>query len=259
MMIDVHSHLLPGLDDGAPDVATALAMARAYVADGVGIVVCTPHIVPGVYVNSGPQIRAAVAQCQIALDTAGIDLHLLPGADVHVTPRLVEGLKSGHLLSLADSRYVLIELPHHVAPPRFEDPLLSLIAAGYVPILTHPERMSWMAAQYQRLERLVAGGLWIQVTTGALGGIFGRDARQLAERMLDDGLVHLLATDAHNAHGRPPDLRRGFELAAGRVGEDAAWAMVATRPRGVLENVLPSTLDGSNFALGDASTQRPGV
>ena len=241
-MIDLHSHLLPGLDDGAPDVETSLAMAHAYVADGVYIVACTPHIMLGLYPNSGPQIRVAVTRFQSELDRTGINLKLVTGADVHIVGGLVHGLRSGELLSLADSRYVLLELPRNVPPPRLENLLFDMLVAGYVPIITHPERLPWIGTQYQRVRRLVAAGAWMQVTTGALAGVFGRGAQSLAERMLDDGLVHILATDAHNVNRRPPDLRRGFELAAARVGENSAWDMVSTRPRGVLENVLPEHL-----------------
>src|SRR5262245_55448640 len=111
-MIDLHCHILPGIDDGATDLSVSIAMARAFVTDGVTVVACTPHILPGVYANSGPQIRAATAALQQALDEKGIALRLLPGADNHITPTFVAELTSGHLLSLADSRYVLVEPPH---------------------------------------------------------------------------------------------------------------------------------------------------
>ncbi|MGE3917880.1 MAG: CpsB/CapC family capsule biosynthesis tyrosine phosphatase, partial [Hyphomicrobiaceae bacterium] len=112
-MIDLHCHILPGLDDGARDVATSLGMAEALVADGVEIVACTPHILPGLYHNTGPQIRAAAAALQSEIDGAGLPLRLTTGADVHIAPDLLEGLRSGTVLSLADSRYILIEPPHH--------------------------------------------------------------------------------------------------------------------------------------------------
>src|SRR5687767_9185565 len=118
-MIDLHCHLLPGIDDGARDLSVALDMARALVEDGVSIVACTPHILPGVYHNTGPQIRDATSALQLAIEQASIPLHLTVGADVHMVPDLVTGLRAGRLLSLADSRYVLVEPPHRVAPPRF--------------------------------------------------------------------------------------------------------------------------------------------
>lgn len=101
-MFDLHSHLLPGIDDGAPDLETSLAMARAYVDQGVECVACTPHILPGLYHNTGPQIRQAVKELQTRLDDAAIPLRLTTGADNHIVPGFVAGLKSGHLLTLAD-------------------------------------------------------------------------------------------------------------------------------------------------------------
>ena len=134
-MYDLHSHLLPGIDDGAPDYDTSLAMARAYVDQGVRCVACTPHILPGLYQNSGPQIRAAVADLQRRLDEAGIQLRLVAGADNHVIPDFVAGLKQGHLLPIGDSRYVLVEPPHHVAPARLEDLFFNILLGGYIPVL----------------------------------------------------------------------------------------------------------------------------
>ena len=241
-MIDLHCHILPGVDDGAPDMATAIDMAKAFVSDGVAVVACTPHILPGLYHNSGPQIRQATAQLQRVITERGIPLQLVSGADNHVVPEFLEELRSGKLLSLADTRYVLVEPPHHVAPPRLEELFFSLLAGQYVPILTHPERLTWISSNYAALIRLNAAGVWFQITAGSLTGDFGRNARYWAERLLDEGRVHLLATDAHDLKKRPPCLSRGRELAAKRIGEVEAENLVFTRPRGVLHNVPPSDL-----------------
>ena len=241
-MIDLHCHILPGLDDGATDLSVSTDMAKAFVADGVLVVACTPHILPGLYHNSGPQIRQATAQLQQHLDREGIPLRLVTGADNHIIPNFVTELRSGHLLSLADTRYVLVEPPHHVAPPRLEELFFSLLVAGYVPILTHPERLTWIQSHYQVIQRLVHAGIWMQVTAGSLTGAFGRNARYWAERMLDEGCVHILATDAHDVNRRPPNLSQGRELAAKRVGDTEAQHLVVTRPEGVLRNDLPSNL-----------------
>src|SRR5262249_15133460 len=108
-MFDLHCHILPGIDDGAAELSVSIEMAKAFVADGVTVVACTPHILPGLYHNSGPQIRQATADLQQVLDQEGILLSLVAGADNHVTPRFIDELRSGHLLSLADTRYVLVE------------------------------------------------------------------------------------------------------------------------------------------------------
>jgi protein-tyrosine phosphatase len=151
-------------------------------------------------------------------------------------------LQSGHLLSLADSRYVLVEPPHHVAPPRMEDLFFNLLIAGYVPILTHPERLTWIESYYATIEKLVHAGVWMQITAGSLAGAFGRRPRYWSERLLDEGYVHIVATDAHDLNRRPPNLSQGRDLASKRVGEAEAEHLVQTRPRGVLANELPSNL-----------------
>ena len=241
-MIDLHCHILPGIDDGARDITVALDMARAFAADGVTVVACTPHILPGLYHNTGPQILAAVAALQVAVTENGIPLQLVAGADNHIVQNFVGGLKSGHLLGLASSRYVLVEPPHHVMPVRMEDLFFDITVAGYVPILTHPERLTWIKNNYAVIERLVQGGVWMQITAASLTGTFGRSVRYWAERMLDDGLVHILATDAHDNERRPPNLGEGQRLAEQRVGAQEAAHLVTTRPRGVLDNVLASSL-----------------
>ncbi|MGH9549495.1 MAG: tyrosine-protein phosphatase [Terriglobales bacterium] len=250
-MIDLHCHILPGIDDGARDLPTAVKMASAFAADGVTVVACTPHILPGLYHNSGPEIRQATAELRRVLFQHNIPLHLVTGADNHITPEFLAELRSGKLLSLADTRYVLVEPPHHVAPPRLEELFFNLIAAQYVPILTHPERLTWISANYAAILRLWASGTWLQITTGSLAGDFGRTARYWAERLLDEGRVHLLATDAHDLIKRPPNLGRGRELAAKRVGDAEARNLVETRPRGVLGNVPPSALPLTPAQSGD--------
>jgi protein-tyrosine phosphatase len=176
------------------------------------------------------------------LEAEAIPLQLVAGADNHIVPDFVAGLRSGHLLTLADTRYVLVEPPHHVAPSRLDDLFFNIQVAGYVPILTHPERLTWIQNHHAMIKRLVASGVWMQVTSGSLAGAFGRDAQYWAERLLDEGCVHILATDAHDVRRRPPDLARGRDLAARRVGEKEAAYLVSDRPAGILSNRAPADL-----------------
>ena len=243
-MIDLHCHILPGLDDGATDSSVSLAMARALVSQGVTDVACTPHILPGLYHNSGPAIREATHELQRLLNQEGIPLRLVTGADVHMAPDFIAGLRSVRLLSIADSRYVLVEPPHHTAPPQLEDFFFNLVVAGYVPILTHPERLSWVPLRYGIIKKLVGAGVWMQITAGSFAGAFGRNALYWAERMLDEGCVHFIASDAHDAERRPPDLAYGRDLVAKRVGPEEAQRLVLTRPMGILKDEDPSRLPG---------------
>lgn len=241
-MIDLHSHLLPGIDDGAPDLETALKMARIAADDGIKVMACTPHIYPGMFENSGPDIKLRVAELQARLNEAGINLKLTWGADAHVVPDLLEKLKSGAVPSLNDTHYFLLEPPHHVAPPRFAEFAFSFLAAGYVPVITHPERLSWIEEHYDTFCDLSDKGVWMQITAGSLTGRFGQAARYWGERMLDEGRVHILATDAHSPDRRPPLLAEGREEAAKWVGREEAQHLVESRPLGILKNRSPADL-----------------
>jgi protein-tyrosine phosphatase len=241
-LIDLHCHVLPGIDDGAKDLKTSLAMARMACSDGVSTIACTPHILPGVYNNSGPAIRQAVARLRESFLEAGIPIRLVTGADVHIAADLDVQLGNGRALTLNDSRYLLLEPPHHQLPRRFSDLIFGMQAAGYVPIVTHPERLSWIEGHYDLVKRLVCNSVLMQITAGSLMGRFGRRPRYWAERMLDDGLCHLLATDAHDTERRPPRMAEARELVAQRLGRDEATHLVLTRPRGILNDLSPADL-----------------
>ncbi len=228
-MIDLHCHMLPGIDDGAPDFETALAMARIAVADGITITACTPHIYPGLYENNAQGIRAAIDGLQHVLDRQGIKLKLVAGADAHVVPELIDGLKSGRIPTLNGSRYFLFEPPHHVAPPRLEETAFQAITLGYIPVVTHPERLTWIDTHYSVFERMVKAGVWMQVTAGALTGRFGGKPRFFAEKMLDQGLVHILATDAHCSRRPAPAPRSKNRDRRSLASPDRAGIMLASQ------------------------------
>lgn len=232
----MHCHLLPGIDDGASDVAASMAMARMAAADGIEHIACTPHITPGIYDNAGPDIEARIEQLSASLAAEGIALTLWKGADVHVDPQLLGKLTSGMVPTLGQSRYFLLEPPHHIAPPRLPELVQELINGGYIPIITHPERLRWIESQYDLVLRLVKLGALIQVTAGSITGGFGKRPQYWSERMLDEGLVDIVATDAHGVSGRPPILSAARDAVARRMGDAEALEMVYNRPARVLRN-----------------------
>lgn len=257
-MIDLHCHLLPAIDDGAVDLAMALAMARIAASDGITTIACTPHIYPGMYENTAAGIEAAIATLQAELNAQGIPLRLLQGADVHLAPDLREGLRAGRIPTLAGSRYLLLEPPHHVAPPRFEEAVFELMAAGYVPVITHPERLTWVESHYELFTRLSHRGAWMQITAGALTGRFGRRVKYWGERFVVEGHAMLLATDAHHPERRPPLLAEARAAAAALVGDIEATHLVLTRPQGVVDNVAPEDLPPPVHARAGSAAGRLG-
>ena len=243
-MIDLHCHLLPGIDDGPRDLAASLDMARMAVADGVLVTACTPHITPGVYNNDGESIQAGVDALVAALADAAIPLQLVAGADAHIAPDLAGRLAAGAVPTLAGSRYFLLEPPTNVPPPGLVSFVSSLTAAGYLPIVTHPERLAWIETRYDLIRGLVARGASIQLTAGSLVGRFGRRSRYWAERMLDDDIVHVIATDAHDTRDRPPRLSVGRDAVARRCGDARANLLVVINPLRILKDaaIHPASL-----------------
>lgn len=240
MMIDLHCHLLPGIDDGPKDLSTSLEMARIAVADGITTTFCTPHIYPGLYENTAPDIRQRVASLQLILQNQNIPLKLSFGADVHLVPGLLDGIRGGRVPTLGDSRYLLLEPSHHVCPPRFCESVFELIGAGYVPVITHPERLTWAHDHMDDFFALARSGAWMQVTAGALTGKFGARVQRLAERFVGDGWTAVLATDAHTTNRRAPLMREAFQRASELVGADEATRMVAGRPQLIVLNKPPN-------------------
>jgi protein-tyrosine phosphatase len=258
-MIDLHCHMLPGIDDGAPDEKTSLAMARIAVADGITVTACTPHIYPGLYENNTRLIRERVAALQTMLDAEGIALRLTSGADAHLTPELLDRLKTGTAPTLNGGRYFLLEPPHHVAPPRFEESVFNFVITGYVPVITHPERLSWINTHYEVFKQLAQRGVWMQITSGSLTGRFGNGAKYWGERMLDEGLVHILATDAHSIRRRAPLLAEGQLAAEKYVGKDEAHRLVYERPRAILDDIAPAQVTPIPALLADGQKpKKPG-
>ena len=259
-MIDLHSHILAEVDDGADSLATSLAMAQMAVADGIEVMACTPHFMPGMYDNQAADIRQRVAQLNHILMEKGIDLALVTGSDAHIRPDFLPCLRDGTILTLHDSRYVLFEPPHNLMPQRLEDLLFNISMSGYVPILTHPERLKWIEQGYEVFVTLAKQGVWMQITAGSLTGRFGKRPQYWAQRMLAEGLVSILATDAHNTRSRPPLLSEAYEIAVAEVGIEEANHLVVTRPHCVLENagdeLVPEIFVGKGPKIDKKSTWR---
>jgi protein-tyrosine phosphatase len=251
-MIDLHCHLLPGIDDGPKTLDVSIEMARIASKDGISQVFCTPHIYPGLYENNAADIQIRVAALQEEIRQRGISLALNFGADTHLVPGLLSQIKAKFVPTLGGSRYLLLEPSHHVRPLRFKESVFELIAAGIVPIITHPERLTWVEDHYDDFLDLTRSGAWLQLTGGALLGSFGRRAQNVSERLLGEGWVAVIASDAHTTARRAPRLAEAVDRAAQLVGEAEASRMVLARPQAVVQN-QPVALEATALAL---STER---
>lgn len=224
------------MDDGSPDMETSLEMARVAADDGIVVIACTPQIMPGMYQHSASDIEMRFTGFQQKLLEANIPLDVVMGSQAHHRPDFIHALTSGHIPTLNNSRYVLFDAPRMVTPPRLEELLSAILDEGYVPILSSPERLKWIDSYFEVFERLVEDGVWLQLTAGSLTGNNGKQSLYWAEKLLDAGMVHILATDAHNLVSRPPILSEAYELARTAVGADEALNLVSTRPINILDN-----------------------
>lgn len=240
-MIDLHFHLLPGIDDGAADLRESLALARVAADDGCTAIVATPHLRHERWWNRDRERLAALcAELREALPEAGlggVEVHL--GGEVAVHSESFEELlqlPGGDLLTLAGSRYVLLELPWRPLGPDPGEVVHELVVHGLVPVIAHPERVSWLMDDLPFLARLRRRGALLQLTAASVIGELGPRPERSAERMLEAALVDFVASDAHGLDTRPPGLAAARRHLALRHGEDLARRLTVDNPRAVVED-----------------------
>lgn len=234
-MIDLHCHALPGIDDGSGTLEDSLAFCRIAVEDGIGTLVCTPHMREGFYINTAPTIRAALEELRGAVQAEGLPLELRPGCEAHIAPGLPEAVAADEVMTYNDGgRYLLLELPYRQYPVKVEDLVFSLKLAGLTPVLAHPERIRFFQDDLSRVETLVRMGCLGQLTSSSLTGTFGSRVRELSEEMIHRGLVHVLGSDAHDTEYRPPRLSAARDRWAELAGAEAAERATRTWPEAIL-------------------------
>lgn len=201
-MIDIHCHLLPAVDDGPGTVEQTIEMARRAVEEGVTAIVVTPHAFHPQFETEDLNVQEAATTLQNVLHQEGIKLDIYPGQEIRVFGDLVQALEDGEALSLAGSRYVLVEFPSDTVPAYAEQLFFRLQAEGYTPVIAHPERNKELATNPQRLMDFVSSGALSQVTTSSLTGEFGQTVKEIAFVFLRNGLSQLVASDAHSTGRR---------------------------------------------------------
>ncbi len=236
-MIDLHNHLLPGIDDGAKKVEETLEFLRIARRDGVKVVVATPHMKPGVYDNRRETILERVALVREAAKGDDAEqVTLLPGAEVYFTADLAGRTRAKELMTVGDGgRYLLLELPYQQIPLQVDDTIFQLRLLGITPLMAHPERVAYYLEDIERVVASVRLGALTQVTASSLTGRFGERARDFAKALLRRNLIHVMASDAHDLRYRPPVLSEAVRAAAAEVGESAARRMVEDTPQAILD------------------------
>jgi len=233
--IDLHCHVLPGVDDGPATLAAALDLVHGAEAAGTEVIVATPHI-NGEHFIAPDEIAPAVAALQERVAAMGLGVTILTGGEIAL-PRLLDLSEADlSLLGLGGGPWLLLESPFGAVAGTFEPLIHEVQARGHRVLLGHPERCPAFQREPARLAALVDGGALVQVTAGALSGTFGRRVRQFALQLMRDDLVHVVASDAHDLQGRPPgtlDAVRAAEPDVPGIAARAGW-LCAEVPAAIL-------------------------
>lgn len=231
-MVDLHCHILPGLDDGAKNLEDSLAMAEDAIADGITHVVATPHA-SSAYSFDFARVCAARDELSAKL---GERLTLATGCDFHLNhENLTAARQDPRPFCINQKDYLLVEFNEFSIPPSMDQTLHELQLAGIHPIVTHPERNAILRTRPERLQTWIAQGSYVQITAASLTGVFGPVAQELAWLWLVQGCVHFISSDAHNTARRPLKLKFAFDAVAERCGEERARSLLIENPRAAFE------------------------
>ncbi len=229
-MIDIHHHLLWGLDDGASSVETSIAMARIAEEDGITHVVCSPHANDR-YAYEPHVISEKINTLQRLLDREEIAIKLGQGCDFHMSYENIQEAKVDPAkYSINGLGYLLVEIPDYGVSRSLTEIFYQLQLRGLTPILTHPERNPTLQGDPERMEDWLRGGVLVQITAGSVVGRMGKHAERMAHDLLSKRWVHFLATDAHNTTSRPPRMQQAFDLVAEKYGPDYAHLLCTSNP-----------------------------
>ncbi|QHT48030.1 tyrosine protein phosphatase [Bacillus sp. SB49] len=225
-MIDLHSHILPGVDDGAQTIEESVQMARAAEADGIHTIIATPHHKNGRYDNYKHDIILQVSELNRTFQERGIKLEVLPGQETRVYGEFIAGLEQEEILPIqVDSSYVLVEFPSSSVPRYASELFFEIQVAGYTPIIVHPERNKAIMEKPDILYSFVKKGAFAQLTAGSVCGKFGKKIKKFSEQLLEANLAHLIATDAHNTDTRGFCLSEAYETVEKNFGMDMVYML----------------------------------
>lgn len=237
MQIDIHSHIIPGVDDGSPNLETSLELLKLAAETGTTDIIATPHVIDANSNLTWDAIQRHVEELQKKAGESGISIRIYPGAETELNWDLLELIKKDHRsFCLAGSRYLLMEMPSLMLPPHLDEMIYELQLLDIVPVLAHPERQMQLMEKPETLLALLKKGCIAQSNGGSLTGVFGSKAHDNVHLLLDHNMTGFLGSDAHNMRHRNTDLKSAREKIVKYWGEGRAMELLETRPRYILEN-----------------------
>lgn len=226
MLVDLHCHILPGIDDGAKDLDTSIDMCRIAAKDGINCIIATPHFIQGAINNNSKIVKQKVEMLKNALKKKKINIDIYPGCEAFISPELPQLVREKQVCPLNDTQYVLIELPMESVPDYTADIIYQLRLDGYTPIIAHPERNAVIGRTPDVLIDLINRGALTQINSSSINGLFGRRIMETSLALLKNKMIHLLASDAHTAGGRSPKLTKAMSIIEHEAGYEALQTII---------------------------------
>lgn len=250
MYVDIHSHIIPGLDDGAGDYNEAMDILRMASENGTYHIIATPHFISETTIIDQGLIHKKVGELQNHANGEEFSISIHAGAEVFLSPDILELLDKGSICTLNDSSYILVELPMSGLPVYTNDILYKLQLKGLIPIIAHPERNGEINENPDILLSMVKRGILAQVNAGSITGLFGREVRNTAMKLIRSGLIQFVASDAHTCRGRSPKLIKAEDIVKRKFGQEMADSLFYKNGMAVLKNeTIPITVreEGTGF------------
>ncbi len=223
-VIDLHCHILPGVDDGAKDIASSVEMAKQAISQGIHIIVATPHHQNGKYINEKASIEQQVRLLNQVLQEQELPLTILPGQESRIFGEMVEEYRASRVLTLNNTgKYIFVEFPSSQVPRYTEQLLFNLQSEGLTPIIVHPERNSRLIEEPNLLYNFVSRGALTQLTASSLAGDFGKKIKKFSHQMIEANLTHFIASDAHNVAGRSFRMKEALSIVEREYGIDLVY------------------------------------
>ncbi len=244
MQIDIHSHIIPGVDDGSRDMETSIALLKMAAESGTTDIIATPHVIDVSTTLTWDAIRRHVEALQKAADEQGIPIRIYPGAETELNWDLLELMRKDHsAFCLAGSRYCLMEMPSLMLPPHLDDIIYELQLMDIVPVLAHPERQMQLMEKPEKLLELLEKGCAAQSNGGSVTGVFGPKVQHNVEQLLEQKVIAFMGSDAHNLRYRNTNLKEARDAMTARWGEESVTELFETKPQCILLNKpLPTDL-----------------